>query len=83
MSDLFPYGRCECDGPSCCRGRGPAAFRVIRNGKAMLVCTMCDTSSDKNKELLMPKDADLEVFYDFDPLGGICLEQYLKGVLKP
>lgn len=70
---LFPHGRCECDGATCCGGRGPAAYRVTRKGRSMLVCTKCDLSSDTDKVLLVTKDDPAQVWMDFDALGAVCI----------
>lgn len=71
--ELFPAGRCECDGPTCCHGRGPAAFEVTRDGKRMKVCTRCDLTSDGDKKLLVTRDMPAKLFFDFDPLGALCI----------
>jgi len=40
----------------------------------MLVCTRCDLSSDADKTLLVTKDEQTaKVYFDFDPLGALCL----------
>ena len=71
--DLFPHGRCECDGGQCCHGQGPAAYRVTRKGRRMIVCTRCDLGSDTDKGLLVTKEDNVRVYEDFDPLGALCL----------
>ncbi len=79
LSELFPHGRCECDGPTCCGGRGPAAFRVTRGGKSMLLCTRCNLSSDTEKVLLVTSHDKASVYADFDALGAMCI---LLGLFK-
>lgn len=73
IKSKFPYGMCECDGAMCCRGYGPAAFSVVRDGKAMKVCTKCDLSSDTNKVLLVKKTDKTKIWMDYDPLGAMCI----------
>ena len=73
LKRLFPHGKCECHGTSCCGGRGPAAFEVIRDEKKMLVCTRCDLSSDKDKRLLITGREPASTYFDFDALGAVCL----------
>ena len=65
---------CECNGSSCCGGRGIAVFQVNRNGKILKVCTRCDFSSDKDKKILRyVKKLPAKKLMDFDALGTFCL----------
>lgn len=73
----FPHGKCQCDGPTCCGGNGPAAFEVTRYGKRMRVCTRCDLSSDQDKTLLVQKDEPMEIYADHDFLGVVCIAMRL------
>lgn len=71
---------CECNGTTCCGGVGIAVFQVERDGKLIRVCTRCDFSTDKNKKILryaqyIPKNKLMQ----FDALGAVCLENYLKN----
>ena len=73
----FPYGACECASGMagmCCKGRGPAAFEVIRNGKTVKLCTRCNLTSDTaTRRQLVTHEDDPSVFFKFDPLGAFCL----------
>lgn len=84
----YPYGQCEC-GPDTgcmeCRGFGPAAFRVTRDGKRIRVCSRCDLSSDTNKILLVKPTDKADIFLEWDALGFLCIANMLakntnKGV---
>lgn len=78
---LSPHGLCECQsgiGGGCCHGRGPAAYSVARDGEALRVCTRCDLSSDTDKRLLVTFEDDADVFFEFDPLGFLCIALDLK-----
>jgi hypothetical protein len=70
-----PHGRCDCNGLTCCRGHGPAAYRVTREGVVgrMKVCTWCDLSSDQDREILVTSDEPIGPYLRFDPLGAFCL----------
>ena len=68
-----PHGYCECNGPMCCHGMGPAAFEVTRDGRRMRVCTRCDLKGDANKVSLIRKKDNANIYLDFDPLGAMCL----------
>lgn len=75
---------CECNGDLCCGGRGIAVFQVERKGKKMLVCTRCDLSSDKNKKILKyVTELPAQKLIAFDPLGAICLANYISDKKYP
>lgn len=75
---------CECNGTTCCGGRGIAVFEVERNGKKMKVCTKCDLLSDKNKKILKyVKTISAKKLVDFDPLGAVCLADYIANGTYP
>ncbi len=77
---LFPHGVCECNGATCCGGRGPAAYEVTRDGRRMKVCTLCDLWSDINKKLLVTSDEKTKVYFDFDAMGAFCIARKLGVV---
>ena len=71
---------CECDGSSCCGGRGIAVFRIKREGKTMKVCTRCDTSDDTDRKILKyVKKIPAKKLMDFDALGTFCLMGYIEN----
>lgn len=74
LEDERSWPLCDCGGPTCCGGMGPAAFSVVRDGKTMNVCTKCDLPDDVDKKTL-PGIADMPaaLFMDFDALGAMCL----------
>lgn len=72
----YPYGCCECTSCDCsngCNGLGPAAYAVVRDGKAMNVCTRCDLPSDSSKTLLLKAEDPAECFREYDALGFMCI----------
>ena len=83
FKQLFPHGRCQCDGPTCCQGRGPAAYRVEREGRTMRVCTKCDLSSDANKTLLVTEKDKADVWMEFDALGAFRIMHELQEARTP
>ena len=66
---------CDCNGASCCGGRGIAVFSVVRNGKKMKVCTRCDLAVDRPTRKVLPyvKNIPAKKLIDFDPLGAFCI----------
>ena len=54
-------------------GTGPAAYRLLRNGKAMNVCTRCYLTVDKERVSLVQIADNLAPFMQFDPLGCVAL----------
>lgn len=68
--------KCECPkaNPLCCDGKGPAAYKVKRNGKVLWLCTRCDFFSDEklgiHKQLLTMAGKTL---IEFDSLGAVCV----------
>lgn len=70
---------CECNGSTCCGGRGIAVFQVERDGKRMKVCTRCDIGSDKDKKILKyVKKIPAQKLIEFDALGAMCLAGYIQ-----
>lgn len=68
------YGSCECRTGCPCEGTpGPAALSVERDGVVMRVCTRCALSDDKNYVVLLQVGDDVSSFYEYDPLGLICV----------
>ena len=54
-------------------GTGPAAYRLLRDGKAMNVCTRCYLTVDKERVALVQGTDKLAPFMAYDPLGCIAL----------
>jgi len=78
-SSIFPYGECQCSEgipPGCCQGKGPAAYQVEREARSINVCTHCRLSSDDIIKLLVTPLDDIQLFMDYDRLGG--LEIYFR-----
>lgn len=75
---------CECNGPTCCGGRGIAVFEVERESKKMKVCTKCDFGDDKGKKILKyVTKIPTKKLFDFDTLGAICLANYISEKTYP
>jgi hypothetical protein len=75
---------CECDGPTCCGGRGIAVFVVERDGKDIKLCTRCDFGSDQNKRILKyVKKLPAEKLINFDSLGALCLANDIEKKTYP
>ncbi len=75
---------CECNGTSCCGGRGIAVFQVTREGKRMKVCTRCDFSDDKDRKILKyATKLPAEKLMAFDSLGAFCLANYIAEKKYP
>jgi hypothetical protein len=66
---------CECNGTTCCGGRGIAVYEVVRSGKKIKLCTKCDLPSDRKTRRILPyvKDIPAKKLINFDPLGAMCL----------
>ena len=79
LVDIAPHGLCECDGISCCGGRGPAWLEVTREGRRIKVCTRCDLTSDKDREILVQPTTPTKVFSDFDALGAMVIADLLQN----
>lgn len=76
VDPLAPYGRCECRDGCQCRGNpGPAAYRITRGKKRMIVCTRCTLRmrGDKDFKLLLGAKTNMKPFWDYDALGTFCL----------
>lgn len=70
---------CQCDGATCCGGRGLAVYRVQRDAGEMLVCTWCYFPSDESTmEILPGVEAYMDELLDFDRLGAQVLAQKIK-----
>ncbi len=76
---------CDCDGPTCCGGRGIAVFQVIRKGKKMNLCTRCDfRTDDKTKKILKyVQKLPFIKLVTFDSLGALCLSNDIKNKIYP
>lgn len=70
-TDVPPYGFCECDrcAEGWCKGKGPAAISVEREGKRIKVCSRCCVSTDADWQPLYKTGDDLSVFRDWDDWG--------------
>lgn len=71
MPPVFPHGPCECTSGMCpCSQRpGPAFASVMRQGKKMKVCTLCDRSSDRDTRILVIETEDLGIYLGHDPMA--------------
>ena len=68
---------CICTNHTYCKAI-PAAFLIERSGKQMKVCTRCDLTSDKKIARLFDSSTLMKEFFDYDPLGGFCVEGFSK-----
>ncbi len=62
----------------CCIGTGPAAWSVVRNGRAMKVCTHCTLFGDKDRELLVTREDNLKLYENYDDLGALAIIRVLE-----
>lgn len=69
---------CVCSNHSNGAENAPCAFLVERNGKQMKVCTRCDLTSDQNKVRLFDTETIFKPFFEFDPLGALCLTNFVQ-----
>lgn len=71
----------ECD--SCCMTPGPAAYKAVRDGRTMHLCTRCNLSTDRGLTLIIEPNADLEPYARWDALGYFCLIADLSAMAHP
>lgn len=65
---------CDCDGATCCAGRGPAVYSVLRGGKRLNLCTRCILPGDAERTTLPGvKNLDFDALMRFDSLGTMCI----------
>lgn len=88
MSDKeakYPHGACECTlggCPSCSVVPGPAAYVVVRGGKAIRVCTRCDLPTDQARQVLVTVADPVGMYFAWDELGAACLACEVVGRTK-
>jgi hypothetical protein len=71
-----PHGVCQCnDGCTACRG--PAAFEVVRNRRAIRVCPRCVGATDVNAVLLV-RPTELAIFEAYDATWGRLIRRALE-----
>jgi hypothetical protein len=72
---IITFG-CECTGGMCGCYPGnnhPCIERVIRDGRAMNLCSRCTLEGDETIAYLYDKNTESEIFMNYDILGAFCM----------
>jgi hypothetical protein len=77
---MIIYG-CECSGAQCSMHpyqhgpaeKAPVAYKILRYGKEMLVCSYCILSSDQMLAIVPTTTDKVAIFMAFDWFGGLRL----------